>query len=141
MTTVHSLPTAQSETLETLFPPVPAAASLEPLFDKILIQLRTARRKTRGGIIIADESRDRDDMVVSIGKVIAVGPGVFCNPDTGQPLPGHGTVQPGDIVRVPKYKSDNFWMRSADGEQVQFCFCLDTDMIGKVTDPGVLDAL
>jgi len=55
---------------------------IQPLWDKVLVQLADAEEKTAGGIIIADSSKERP----ARGKVIAVGKGYRNSDGTVTPL-------------------------------------------------------
>ena len=113
---------------------------VQPFGSRVLVQIRSAKRKTKGGIILTDETRETDQWNTQVAKVIAIGSLAFHNRNTLTPWPEGEWCQPGDYVRVPKYGGDK-WSVSVDGEERLFVIFNDLDLIGKVTgDPLAMKA-
>lgn len=111
-----------------------------PFGSRVLCQLRTPKKTTRGGILLLDETRDTDQANTQVAKVRAVGPLAFHNRNTMQPWPEGAWAQPGDYVRVPKYGGDR-WVIKKDGEDCIFIFFDDLNLIARVTgDPLAIKA-
>lgn len=123
--------------LEEAFPK--ADPGLTPFGSNILIQMRTPRTKTEGGIIIPDEARETDHWNTQVGKLVAVGPMAFHNRDTGLPWPEGAWAEIGEYVRVPKYGGDRWWV-DAEGPDKKALFVVftDLDLIGRVPESKVL---
>lgn len=106
----------------------------------VLVQLRTPRRLSQGGLIIPDETRDAERYRVQTGLVRAMGPSAFKRRDTLEPWPEGNWCYPGHFVRCPMYGGDR-WVVPVSGGQTKdehavFMICKDTDLIGRVTgDP------
>jgi co-chaperonin GroES (HSP10) len=111
-----------------------------PLGTRVLVQLRTPVTKSKGGILITEDSRDFEKWNTQIGLVVAVGPVAFKNRTTMEPWPEGQWVQPGDFVRVPKHGGDKFEVplppelaQQIRGEAALFVTFNDHEMISKIT--------
>lgn len=90
-----------------------------PLGYTILVQIRQAKRKTRGGIMLSQDARSAEHYNTRIGKVIAVGDMCFksmhTTEDEGGALttkmiewPAGAWFKPGDYVEIPQYGGARF---------------------------------
>jgi len=131
--------TFKYDSLAQAFPE--ADPGLTPFGSDVLIQLRTPRTRTAGGLWIPEESRETDLWNMQVAKVIALGPVTFCNRETLVPWPEGAWANPGDYVRVPKYGGDRWWVDvpgSHDGKAL-FVLFNDLDLKGLVPEDKVLD--
>lgn len=113
---------------------------VKPFGSRVLLQIRRAKQVTKGGIILAGETRDTETWNTQVAKVIAMGPLAFHNRTTMQPWPEGSWVAPGDYVRAPKYGGDR-WSVPHDGDEVLFVLFNDLDLLGKITgDPLAMKA-
>jgi len=109
----------------------------------VLMQLRTPRKLSKGGLIIPDESRDAERYRVQTGLVRSLGPSAFKRRDNLEPWKEGAWCLPGDFVRCPMYGGDR-WIVPVPGGQTKdehavFMICKDVDLIGRVTgDPLVV---
>ncbi len=120
---------------------------VQPFGSRVLVQIRTPKTKTSGGIILHSESRDTEKWNTQVAKVISVGPLAFKNRNTQESWPEGDWCKHGDFVRVPKYGGDRWEVplgtRGADGsgESAMFVIFNDLDIIGQVTaDPLAIKA-
>lgn len=121
-------------TLEEAFPAVDPA--VKPLGTKVLLQIRSVKKKTAGGILLAPETSDVEKWNTTIAKVIAVGPLAFRDRSTLEPWREGAWVEVGDFVRCPKYGGDRWEIEYAQGETALFVIVNDLELIAKVTgDP------
>lgn len=129
------------DSLDQAFPE--ADPGLVPFGSRILVQKRSPREVTRGGIVVPHETQETEFWNTQVAKVIALGPGAFKNRDSLEVWPEGEWCEEGAYVRVPKYGGDK-WMVDLTEEQVkscgtdQACFVLynDLDLIGRITcDP------
>lgn len=121
------------------FPPVDPG--VQPFGSRVLCQIRRAKTKTKGGIILAGESRDTEMWNTQVAKVVTMGPLAFHNRNTMEPWPEGAWVNVGDFVRAPKYGGDRWSVRDADGEEILFVIFNDLDLLGKITgDPLAMKA-
>jgi co-chaperonin GroES (HSP10) len=120
----------------------PCDPGIMPFGSRVIVQIRTPKTQTKGGIILTSETRETDAWNTQIAKVICVGELAFKNRTTMDPWPEGSWCQPGDYVRVPKYGGDRWTAKSLDGEQeVLLVIFNDLDLIGKVTgDPLAIKA-
>lgn len=97
---------AADQTLEEAFPQ--AQPGWHPYGDRVLVQLRSPKRKTAGGIIVPAESRDQEKWMTTVAKVVAVGPLAYKDRKTMSPWPEGIWAKPGDFVRCPKFGGDRW---------------------------------
>lgn len=122
--------------IEDYFPVV--ECGFKPAGYRVVCQLRKPKTKTKGGIILTDDSRDVENDNTQIAKIIALGPAAFRTRDTGASWPEGDWVKVGEYVRIPKYISERWKVRSGDSfdDQVVFCVVKDLDIQGAITvDP------
>lgn len=104
-----------------------------PYGDRVLVQLRTAKRMSAGGIILTEESRETEQWNTQVAKVIELGSTAFCNQDTLEPWPEGAWCKPGEFVRVSKYGGDR-WKEPVPGSDERefaiFILIKDTDLLG-----------
>lgn len=127
--------------LDEAFPA--ANPGVEPFGSRVLIQIRTPKSKTAGGIILTGDTKDTEKWNTQIGKVISTGALAFRNRNTMEHWPEGQWCKPGDFVRVPKYGGDR-WEVPVEGrpdEPAMFVIFDDLNIIGKVTgDPLAVKA-
>jgi chaperonin GroES len=115
--------------LEDAFPAVDPG--MRPLGSRVLVQIKTAQEKTKGGIILTNEDRSVEKWNTQVGKVVSLGPLAFHNRNTAELWPEGAWVKEGDFVRVAKYGGDRFEVNDA-----LFVVFNDLDLIAVVTsDP------
>lgn len=122
-------------TLESAFPA--ADPGLRPFGSKVLVQLRTPKKKSAGGIILPNETTETEIWNTQVAKVHALGPVCFCNRETLEPWPEGAWCKVGDFVRVPKYGGDRWWVQTDEdkNEVALFLLVRDLDIAGDVKDP------
>lgn len=106
-----------------------------PCGNKVLLQVRSPKIKTSGGIWMPDESLEAELWNTQTAKVIALGPLAYMNRDTMEPWPEGQWCKVGDYVRIPKYHSDR-WIIEYEKGQVKhsalFVIIKDTEVLGKI---------
>jgi len=129
------------DSIDQAFPE--ADPGLVPFGSRVLVQKRSPRKVTKGGIIVLDETQETEFWNTQVAKVIALGPVAFKNRDTLEAWPEGDWCKVGAFVRVPKYGGDKWFVdlsdsfRQATGVE-QACYVLynDLDLIGQITcDP------
>ncbi len=102
----------------------------EPTGSSVLVQIRSAKTKTKGGILLSSDVQDTIKWNTQTAKVIACGPMAFCNRDTMKPWPEGAWCKVGDFVRVPKHGGDRWEVAFTDddGEEQFALFCLFNDL-------------
>jgi len=127
--------------LDEAFPP--CEPGVLPFGSRILVQLKTAKAKTAGGIILTDDVRQTEKYNTQVAKVVAVGSLAFKNRNTMTTWPEGSWATVGDFVRVPKYGGDRWSVSTGagTGEEATFVIFNDLDLVGKVTgDPLAIKA-
>lgn len=130
-----------TEKLQEAFPD--CSPGIRPLGSRVLVQIRTPRTKTAGGIILTADTRETDGWNTQIARVTAVGPLAFHNRNTLEPWPEGAWCKPGDFVRVSKYGGDRMAVPTgnAAGDEAIFVVLNDLDIIALVTgDPLAIKA-
>jgi len=126
------------ESVDQAFPEVDPG--LTPFGSKILVQIRTPMRKSRGGIVLAEESRETEQWNTQAAKVIALGPVAFCNRETLEEWPEGKWVQPGAFVRCPKYGGDRWEVPVPNSnESVLFVLFDDLHLSGEIPEDMILE--
>ena len=112
-------------------------AGIQPFGSRVLIQIRTPKKKTSGGIILDIGTQDTEKWNTQIGKVISLGPLAFKNRNDMTAWPEGAWCQAGEFVRVAKYGGDRWEVKVPDtDESAMFVIFNDLDIIGQVTgDP------
>ncbi len=73
-------------------------SGIVPLEYYVLIKLDTVEEKTKGGIYLPDDLRERESQAQASGRLIATGPLAFI-----YDVPNETVPQIGDRVAFPKY--------------------------------------
>lgn len=114
---------------------------VQPFGSRVLVQIRTPKRKSAGGIILGTDTRETEKWNTQVAKVISVGPLAFKNRNTQETWPEGEWCQPGEFVRVPKYGGDRWTVPIRQDEEAMFVIFNDLDIIGRVTgDPLAIRA-
>lgn len=114
---------------------------VQPFGSRVLLQIRRAKNKTKGGIILAGETRDTEMWNTQVAKVRAVGPLAYHNRNTMEPWPEGSWASVGEYVRAPKYGGDRWSVRVEEGEEIIFAMFNDLDLLGRITgDPLAMKA-
>jgi len=122
--------TSNEDALANAFPAV--EAGIQPFGSRVLVQIRTPKKKTDGGIIIDLGTQDTEKWNTQVAKVISVGPLAFRNRNTMDAWPEGDWCKPGDYVRVAKYGGDRWEVPVGNGETALFVIFNDLDIIGQV---------
>lgn len=130
-----------SDKIAEAFPQVDPGAV--PFGSRVLVQFRTPKKKTAGGIFLTDETVETEKWNTQVARVVSVGPLAFKSRDKQTPWPEGAWAKPGDFVRVSKYGGDRWEVPIAEGKSEQAVFAIfnDLDLIAKVTnDPLTMKA-
>jgi len=135
------LTTTYEDAMAEAFPAVDAG--IQPFGSRVLIQIRTPKKKSAGGIILdIAGNNDTEKWNTQIGKVITLGPLAFKNRNDMKTWPEGEWCKAGEYVRVAKYGGDR-WEVKVPGkdESAMFVIFNDLDIIGQVTgDPLAIRA-
>ena len=101
---------------------------MDPVGEKILVQLRMVRKRTASGIVLAKETVDFNQDVGQMGKVVAMGPIAFKNRDTNETWKEGAWVKVGDYVRVIRFGGDRFRRKLNEDEFVEFLIMKDHEL-------------
>ncbi len=127
------------DSIEEAFPP--CDPGIEPFGSRLLVQIRTPKKKTAGGIILmaGGDAQETEFWAAQVAIVRAVGPLAFHNRNTLELWPEGSWCAVGDFVRVPKFGGDRFTVKIDDETEALIVVFNDLDIIGKITgDPTKL---
>ena len=128
MTTIYENALAEA------FPAV--EAGIQPFGSRVLVQIRTPKSTSAGGIILSTDTKDTEKWNTQVARVVSIGPVAFKNRTTLEAWPEGDWCQVGDFVRVAKYGGDRYEVPVNNNESAMFVIFNDLDIIGKVlTDP------
>ena len=129
-----------TQPMEAAFPTV--EPGIVPFGSRVLIQIRSPKSKTSGGIILPTDVKESEKWNQQVGRVYSLGPVAFHDRKTLQPWPEGEWAKPGMFVRTSKYGGDKWEVPVGDtGETALFVMFNDTDLIGEVTcDPRLVKA-
>ena len=96
--------------LDDAFPAVDPGHT--PFGEFVILQVRSAKEKTKGGIHLPETVRATDQDNTQVAKVIAIGPGAFRSRRDGAEWPEGAWYKVGDYVRCPKYGGDRWTIRT-----------------------------
>jgi co-chaperonin GroES (HSP10) len=126
-------------TLDEAFPSV--EPGLIPFGSRVLVQIRSPKKTSAGGIILHNETRETEVWNTQIAKVHSLGPLAFKNRNTMESWPEGAWCKPGDYVRVPKYGGDRWKVPYGNEEEALFVIFNDLDIVGGVSgDPLAIKA-
>ena len=115
MTSVYS-------TAEVVIPDNPPT----PMGYHLLIAMPKVEEKTKGGVILPGDAKNREDIASIVGKVVSVGQDAY--PETDSRFASGPWCREGDWVLVSKYAGHRF---EYDGEEMRI---LNDDAILAVVD-------
>jgi len=106
---------------------------VEILGDRVLVQLRREKIASKGGILLASETKETLRFNETVAKVISIGPLAYKSPDDLTPWPEGPWCKPGDLVRTIKYGGDRFVVQpDDDGAPVVFITLQAREVISKI---------
>lgn len=126
--------------IDEAFPP--CDPGIMPFGSRVLVQIRTPKKVTKGGIHLITDARETELFNTQVAKVISVGVLAFKNRSNMEPWPEGSWAAPGDFVRCPRYGGDRWTVKNTDGkDESMFVIFNDLDLVGKVIgDPMAVKA-
>jgi co-chaperonin GroES (HSP10) len=108
-------------------------SGVEVAGDRVLVQLRRQKVKSKGGIILVEETQQTLKFNETVAKVVQVGPLAYKSPDTLKPWIEGPWCKEGDLVRTIKYGGDRFVVDpSDDGGPVVFITLQAREIISRI---------
>lgn len=131
-----------ADELAWMFPEVDCGH--EPLGTRIVVQLRGTKKKSSGGLILVEETKETEKWNTQVAKVVKLGALAYRNRETREQWPEGQWAQPGDYVRIPRWGGDR-WEVPVPGrpkdEPALFVTFNDHELISRVTgDPLAIKA-
>lgn len=104
----------------------------KPYGSRVIVQLRTARTKSKGGIIFTSTDQETEKWNTQVGKVRALGPLTFKDRKTLEPWPEGAWCKEGTFLRIPKWNQDKWEIQHGDFS-VLFMLINDLDLLAEIT--------
>lgn len=79
-----------------------------PCGNKVLVQLRTMKAKSSGGIFIPNETKDFNNGNTQLARVVSLGQIAFKHRETGEDWKEGAWAKVGDVVIVPRWGGFRF---------------------------------
>lgn len=126
--------------LDEAFPP--CDPGVEPLGSRVLVQVRTPKKVTKGGIHLIKDVQDNELYSTQVAKVLGVGQLAFRSRKDMTPWPEGAWCGINDFVRIPRYGGDRFTVKTGkDDEEAVLVIFNDLDIVAKITgDPMAVKA-
>ena len=116
---------------EEVFPNVDPG--IEVVGDRVLVQLRRQKTKSKGGIVLVEETTQTLKFNETVAKVVQVGPLAYKNLDDLTPWVEGPWCSVGDLVRTIKYGGDRFVVDGGDeGAAVVFITLQAREIISRI---------
>ena len=122
-----------SRTLEEVFPEL--QQTTHPLGNRVLVQLRKVRSKSKGGVIIVEETKQAERYNEMVCRVVELGPLAYKNVDDLSDWKEGPWCLPGDFVRVAKYGGDRWSVPYGVGDDkdwVHFIVVQDREITARI---------
>ena len=114
---------------------------VQPFGSRVMVQVRTPKKKTKGGILLTGDTRETELWNTQVAKVLGMGSLAFKNRNTMELWPEGSWCAVGDYVRVQRYCGDKWTVKTADGDEAIIIIFNDLDLVGKVIgDPLAIKA-
>jgi co-chaperonin GroES (HSP10) len=125
-------------TLDEAFPVV--NPGVKPLGGRVLLQLKRVPKKSKGGIVLVDESQATEKVQTMTAKVIALGPLAYKNRDDGTDFVEGSWCKVGDYVRAPRWDGDRFELPlEGTDDTISFLMLNDYQLWSTIDEERVLD--
>jgi chaperonin GroES len=102
-------------------------SGIAPLDLRVLVKPDSAERRTPGGIILPDETVEKDEWAMQKGTLVAVGTCAWAEAKADR---GFEAPEPGDRVLIGKYSGTK--VTGTDGEK--YLMMNDADVLGVLTE-------
>jgi co-chaperonin GroES (HSP10) len=101
--------------------------------DRVLVQLRRPKTKSKGGIVLVEETQQTIKFNETVAKVVQVGPLAYKNLDDLSDWIEGPWCKQGDLVRTIKYGGDRFIVDAGDdGAPVVFITLQAREIISRI---------
>lgn len=116
------------------------AIDIRPMFWRLLVEIPAPKKKSAGGIILTEDTRDAEKAYLCVGKLMAVGELAFKRTvDNSLHFNRQRLPKLGDWLLFARHSGQQ--IRPSDEEtETHFVMLNDTDILGVVGDPEIIKA-
>ena len=114
----------KDEYIKQHFPEV--IPGVRPAGAKIIVQLRTVKEKTSGGILLVEETKEFNNGNTQIGRIVALGGIAFRDRSSGEEWKEGKWADVGDLVIMPRWGGFRFEV-SIEGTKDKAIFAVFDD--------------
>jgi len=112
---------------------------VKPAGNQILIQLKTVTKKSSGGIVLVEETRDFNQGNTQVAKLVKVGQIAYQDRNTGETWKEGAWANVGDLVLAPRFGGFRFEL-PIPGSDDTAVFALINDFDVKMVIEGDFEA-
>jgi co-chaperonin GroES (HSP10) len=123
--------------IEKHFPDIDPGA--KPTGNQVMIQLRTAPKKSGGGIVLVEETKDFNKGNTQVARLVRVGQIAYKDRNSGEAWKEGAWAEVGDLVLAPRYGGFRFEVPSP-GEDEDAVFAIINDYDVKMVIEGNFEA-
>ena len=107
--------------------------NIKPVWNGVLIRQKKAAEKTKGGLFLPDDAKDRDEHQEILAEIVALGSMAFeeFNEETSSYAKREGYPEVGDTVMFRKYAGGNF-IDGFEDDDFRYRLVAQTDIIAVV---------
>ena len=109
-----------------------------PCGAKILVQLRTVKEKTSGGIVLVEDTKDFNQGNTQVGRIVKVGGIAFRDRSSGEEWKEGAWANVGDLVILPRW--GGFRFEIPVDEKTKAVFAVFDDVNVQMVVDGNFDA-
>jgi len=118
---------SKEQYIEKHFPQVESGAT--PCGNQIIIQLRTVPKKSAGGIVFVEETKEFNQGNTVVARVVSLGQIAYRDRNSGDSWKEGSWAEVGDIVLAPRYGGFRFSVSIPDtDDEAHFAVLNDYDI-------------
>ena len=107
-----------------------------PCGPKIIVQLRTVAKQSKGGIVLVSETKEFNQGNTQLARLVKTGGIAFCDRTSGQEWKEGAWAKVGDLVLIPRWGGFRFEVPIPGTEDKAIFAVLDDTNVQMVVETG-----